>query len=139
MLLFITRVSSKQIVYISQTKFHIFLQKWMKQKMWKLSKILQKYFCKNLLHENQRCLKVTINWAKNKQNYVVPELRLSLVIHLVSYKGSWKHKLKQNSIFSLEHWKRSLTPRGNTSHALWYRCEDWTAMVDTSEESFQGS
>ena len=33
---------------------------------------------------------------------------LSLVTHLVSYRGSWK----QNFIFSLVHWKRSLTPRG---------------------------
>ena len=33
---------------------------------------------------------------------------LSLVTHLVSYRGSWK----QNFIFSLVHWKRSLTPCG---------------------------
>ena len=46
---------------------------------------------------------------------------LSLVTHLVSYRGSWKHRLKQNFIFSLEHWKRSLIPRGNTSHPQWYQ------------------
>ena len=36
---------------------------------------------------------------------------LSLVTHLVSYRGSWK----QNFIFSLVQW--SLTPWGNTIHA----------------------
>ena len=40
---------------------------------------------------------------------------LSLVTHLVSYRGSWK----QNFIFSLVQW--SLTPCGNTSHAQRYR------------------
>ena len=49
----------------------------------------------------------------------------SLVMHLVSYRGSWKHRLKQNFIFSLVHWKRSLTPRGNTSHAQLYRFFTW--------------
>ena len=69
---------------------------------------------------------------------------LSLVTHLVFYRGSWKHRLKQNFIFSLVHWKRSLTHHGNTSQAQWYRffstrCEDWNAMVDSSQETFQGS
>ena len=50
---------------------------------------------------------------------------LSLVLHLVSYRRSWKHRLKQNFIFSLVHWKRSLTPRGNTSHAQQYRFLTW--------------
>ena len=34
--------------------------------------------------------------------------------------GKQEHRLKQNFIFSLVHWKRSLTPRGNTSHAQQY-------------------
>jgi len=46
---------------------------------------------------------------------------MSLVLHLVSYRGSWKHRLKQNFIFSMVHWKRSLTPCRNTSHAQRYR------------------
>ena len=46
---------------------------------------------------------------------------LCLVTHLVSCRGSWKHRLKQNYIFSLVHWKRSLTPCGNTSHAKRFR------------------
>ena len=56
----------------------------------------------------------------------------------------WKHRLKQNFIFSLVHQKRSLTPRGNTAmhnDTAFYstKWEDWTAMEDSSQESFQGS
>ena len=68
---------------------------------------------------------------------------LSLVMHLVSYRGRWKHRLKQKFIFSLVQWKRSLTPREKykpcTIIPVFYltRCEDWTAIEDSSQESFQ--
>ena len=61
----------------------------------------------------------------------------------VSYRGSWKHRLKQNCIFSLVHWKRNLTLCGNTTHAQRYRFFTWSdvraVMEDSSQESIQGS
>ena len=69
---------------------------------------------------------------------------LSLVIHFVSCRGSWKIRLKQNFIFSFVHWKKEFNPLwihkpSTTILVFFYRSEDWTAIEDSSQESFQGS
>jgi len=66
-------------------------------------------------------------------------------MHLVSYRGSWKHRLKQNFNLQLGALKEEFNPSWEykpcTTILVFYltRCEDWTAMEDTSQESFQES
>ena len=71
---------------------------------------------------------------------------LCLVTHLVSYRGSknctWiKTKLHLQLGSLKEEFNPSWEYKPCTTILVFYstRCEDWTTMEDTSQESFQGS